>query len=105
MEFLAARVVCRDCGHWSIYSREEFQSYLAPDYSRAELPTPASWIVTIECGEEGCGSLTRWYFRDTTNASSGAAIDFVCNGAIPQITCAQGHDIQGSLFVDCSRVQ
>src|SRR6476661_2639864 len=58
-DFLPARVVCRDCGHWYVYSAQdaEWRQILSPPRSIG-MVVPASWIVEIECGRPNCDSLT-----------------------------------------------
>ena len=92
-DLLPARVVCRDCGHWYVYSAPdaEWRQILSPPRS-VGMVVPASWIVEIKCGQPNCDSLTKWHIRDQIGLDGPQIANLVLR-AIPEIVCHRGHPL------------
>jgi hypothetical protein len=92
-DIFPARVVCRDCGHWYVYSRQDAEWGGMGGHPRLlGVVGPESWIVTIKCGVQDCDSLTKWHIREDTGLR-GAEVAKLVLHATPDIVCERGHSL------------
>ena len=86
-----ARIVCRDCEQWSVYTAEDHEWSQVPNPPKAIGVVGArTWTVKIRCSH--CDSITKWHIQDE-GGLGGAEIVKLVYAAKPEIVCEEGHSL------------
>ena len=92
-DMFPARIVCRECETWSVYTTEDQEWSKIQEPPRSTGATGArAWTLKIKCGRPNCSSVTKWHVQDDSGLE-GREVARLVFRAKPEIVCEHGHSL------------